>query len=398
MSNGTVKSSDWSNSSLDHRRLKHFQAEVFGVDEVEDDDFAEFISKRNSVAARFASCFLLTIFGIMITLDVINGRYDHPTVYICRGILMVMALHMLFAPPHINRYSGLRMRYSFLIFYLALIISATILVIYRDISLEAEGLAIARYGIPAATFLILIPVLAPLPFLRDSLILLAVLLATTFLPLIPAWGGAYYNLLDSCVIRCGGIVGYLYLSRTNHKYAATSNAMRDLSRELMRINYMDTTTGLLNKKAMKAYWNYLCQTEPASVGVLHGDLDGFAAYNEHFGHAKGDKALRELAANMYRHFKEKDLYLFRCDGDEFAALIPNASVEDIREMGEVMRQVTLETALMIPGGEPAQVTITVGCASEPMRDGHNPDFFTRADRELLEGKKQKNIVLFRSGY
>lgn len=396
--NGKGKDSDWSNSSLDHKRLKHFQAEVFGVGEVEEDDFAEIISKRNSVAARFASCFLLLIFGVMLVLDVSGGHFDHIEVYVCRGVVMVMSLHMIFAPPHINRYSGLRMRYSFLVFYLTLILSSTVLVIYRDVLLEAEGLSVARYGVPAAIFLVLIPVLAPLPFRSDNYILLAVLVATTFLPLIPAWGGAYYNLLDSCIIRCGGVIGYLYLSRTNHKYAEASNAMRDLSRELMRINYMDTTTGLLNKKAMQAYWNYLCQTEPASVGVLHGDLDGFAAYNEHFGHAKGDKALRELAANMYRYFKEKELYLFRCNGDEFAALIPNASVEDIREMGELMRRATFETALMIPGGEPEQITITVGCASEPMRDGHNPDFFTRADRELFEGKKQKNIVLFRSGY
>ena len=63
----------------------------------------------------------------------------------------------------------------------------------------------------------------------------------------------------------------------------------------------DPLTGLANRRALERTLEAALARAGArgrSVGVMMLDLDGFKAINDTYGHAAGDRALREVAARL----------------------------------------------------------------------------------------------------
>lgn len=73
-----------------------------------------------------------------------------------------------------------------------------------------------------------------------------------------------------------------------------------------------------------------------SVSVIALDLDKFKPVNDKHGHAEGDEVLRRIAKIMKASLRETDT-LSRIGGDEFAAILPNTSEEDVLRLAEKMR-------------------------------------------------------------
>ena len=171
-------------------------------------------------------------------------------------------------------------------------------------------------------------------------------------------------------------------------------ALKDLSWEMIVADYMDSMTKQLNTYAMKTYWNYLCTVTPKSVGVLRCDIDNFQRYNDVCGHEKADATLYDIGQVLNQYLREKGWYLFRNEGDEFTILVPNAELEQMWEIGEELCKRVRNSNFVIPDDECKALTMTIGCAIEPMTLSHNDDYLKRADRQLEEGKKNKNSVVF----
>lgn len=122
--------------------------------------------------------------------------------------------------------------------------------------------------------------------------------------------------------------------------------------------------------------------EKAIAGcVMFVDLDHFKQFNDRYGHASGDDALRSVAA-LLRDSVPLGAMLARYGGEEFVALLPGATREEVARVAEIARS-TVEQATGMSGR--GALTISVGTAerlgAEPMSIA-----LARADAALYAAK------------
>ncbi len=110
--------------------------------------------------------------------------------------------------------------------------------------------------------------------------------------------------------------------------------------ELAELSRTDPLLGLPNRRAWQsALARELARAErdgrPLSVAML--DLDGFKRFNDAHGHQAGDHLLREIGGRWRGALRETDV-LARYGGDEFGAVLPDATVEAAAAMVERLRR------------------------------------------------------------
>lgn len=95
-----------------------------------------------------------------------------------------------------------------------------------------------------------------------------------------------------------------------------------LQRTIRQLAVLDELTGLYNRRGFNTLHPDVIQKVKNSDlrGFLcYFDLDRFKHINDELGHATGDEALKEFAANLRSVFR-KDVLLSRLGGDEFVAM------------------------------------------------------------------------------
>jgi len=95
-----------------------------------------------------------------------------------------------------------------------------------------------------------------------------------------------------------------------------------LQRTIRQLAVLDELTGLYNRRGFNSLNPDVIEKVKATGqrGFLcYFDLDRFKQINDVCGHAKGDEALKEFAANIQSVFR-KDVLLVRLGGDEFVAM------------------------------------------------------------------------------
>ncbi len=130
--------------------------------------------------------------------------------------------------------------------------------------------------------------------------------------------------------------------------------------------------------------------ERLPLAVLMVDIDYFKAYNDMYGHQKGDECLRAVAHAMQRVLRRPGDYLARYGGEEFVVVLPNTDTSGALHVAGAVREAV--AALAIVGAQAADrnVTISIGIAT------FNPDFDTfdadvmvrRADDALYRAKRE----------
>lgn len=134
--------------------------------------------------------------------------------------------------------------------------------------------------------------------------------------------------------------------------------------------------------------------------ILMADLDHFKKVNDRYGHQAGDAALVAAVESMQSAVRGSDV-LARWGGEEFAALLPDASLEAAYIVAERMR-VNVENielpiaSLGARGSAVLRMTISIGVATcEPGDD--IATIMSRADQGLYLAKDSgRNCVLIAS--
>jgi diguanylate cyclase (GGDEF)-like protein/PAS domain S-box-containing protein len=169
-----------------------------------------------------------------------------------------------------------------------------------------------------------------------------------------------------------------------------SDVTRPVEREQRSRHEADTDdlTGLANRRALGRMLSVAlarAQAHGLAVGVLMLDLDGFKAVNDHFGHAAGDAALREVAARLRRSVRERDL-VSRTGGDEFVVVLADlASDESAAHDAAARVEAAFATPLVLEG-ERLHLHAAVGVACYPT-DGRDQDqLLAAADRAMYARK------------
>ena len=115
-------------------------------------------------------------------------------------------------------------------------------------------------------------------------------------------------------------------------------------RLLGEIALRDSLTGIANRRCLDAHlmkaWQQ-CLRERKPIALLFADLDGFKAYNDHYGHQAGDEALKAVAAALAQFGRRPLDMAARFGGEEFALVLsdtrPEPALKTAREIIDAVR-------------------------------------------------------------
>lgn len=161
------------------------------------------------------------------------------------------------------------------------------------------------------------------------------------------------------------------------------------TRELQWLSARDKLTGLLNRGIFDdllrdATLRARRYGRPLSVLML--DVDQFKPFNDTWGHAAGDEALKAVAAAIKQSVRQGEI-VARYGGDEFVVLFPETLPEIAVARGEKIRQ---RVPPIVAGAKGRQqtvpVTISAGVASLPADGVDGFEVLNQADMRLYEAK------------
>ena len=123
------------------------------------------------------------------------------------------------------------------------------------------------------------------------------------------------------------------------------------------------------------------------------DLDDFKLVNDTFGHKLGDRMLREVAGLVQAQLREYD-FLARYAGDEFVAIVNDATVKQVEELRERIERIVSDFSIDIRTQGRARVGISVGSAVFG-RDGETLDqLLVAADQAMYRAKSTHKTSVF----
>ena len=172
-------------------------------------------------------------------------------------------------------------------------------------------------------------------------------------------------------------------------------ATRQLSESneyLKDLTVTDALTGINNRRAFENSLQSLMNQASRyhdGFSMLIFDIDDFKQLNDRFGHATGDRVLKELVERIVEIVRDVD-ELSRWGGEEFTILMPQTDHKGAMKMAERCRRVVADTLFDEVG--PVTISLGVTCFS---KDDNERKFFKRADDALYRAKSEgKNRVVW----
>jgi diguanylate cyclase (GGDEF)-like protein len=163
------------------------------------------------------------------------------------------------------------------------------------------------------------------------------------------------------------------------------------NRQLDALSRADPLTGLANRREFDAC--FAAQTErsrvegaPLALVVL--DIDHFKLYNDRLGHPQGDKCIQAVARALSDAIGPAPNFAGRIGGEEFAAVLPRASVDAAAAVAQKIRRAVECMELSHPAlGESGVVSVSLGVACfNPARPETTESLMGRADAALYRAK------------
>lgn len=174
-------------------------------------------------------------------------------------------------------------------------------------------------------------------------------------------------------------------------------AVRERTEQLERIAYIDSLSGVLNRRGFIEAFEQeerRARTETSQLGLLILDIDNFKAINDEHGHAAGDEVIAEIGRRLLDVTREQDLCA-RWGGDEFVVILrgcdPRALAAASSKILDAVRSRTIE----LPGDIHLHMAVSVGAHLVAPQD--TLEIATRkADMALYTAKKQgrNRVVIY----
>lgn len=166
---------------------------------------------------------------------------------------------------------------------------------------------------------------------------------------------------------------------------------------LQKLAALDPLTGIYNRRFGMARLSEEFSRAvrmSGTLGVMMFDIDHFKKVNDTYGHLAGDRVLIQVTKTARAALREGDI-LMRYGGEEFLVILPAASKENSRDVGERLRRMVEETSVA-DADQVIRVTISIGITSYPEFDvSDEQELVKRADEALYSAKEtgRNKVVL-----
>ncbi|HQQ69696.1 MAG TPA: diguanylate cyclase [Alicycliphilus sp.] len=165
-------------------------------------------------------------------------------------------------------------------------------------------------------------------------------------------------------------------------------AHNDLLRHLA---FVDGITGIANRRlfdeALQREWRD-CLRKGAPLALLMFDIDHFKAYNDLYGHQRGDACIKAVAAVLSAGLGRAHDLAARYGGEEFVCLLPDCGARDALAKAQELCQAVRALGLVHRGSPVAPVvTLSAGVACLVPDEHSSPEtLLARADASLYRAK------------
>jgi diguanylate cyclase (GGDEF)-like protein len=157
----------------------------------------------------------------------------------------------------------------------------------------------------------------------------------------------------------------------------TLTEKKKLEEEVRRLSITDDLTGLYNHrhffKTLESELTRL-KRQKTSLSLLMLDVDNFKRYNDTHGHVEGDRVLKKIGEIIKHSIRHNVDSGYRYGGDEFAALLIGAFLEQALAIAERIRLTIEEVGFK-------DITVSVGLAE--FQDGFDLERFVKSADDAM---------------
>jgi diguanylate cyclase (GGDEF)-like protein len=164
--------------------------------------------------------------------------------------------------------------------------------------------------------------------------------------------------------------------------------LADRAEALERLACIDGLTGLNNRRnflalAASEWSRFVRYGRP--MALLMVDIDLFKSVNDKFGHDVGDRVIAAVTEILQKHKRTSDVG-GRLGGEEFAILLPEATLDSAAAAAERLRLLVADRHIAANGGH-VSVTISIGVSVGRSAMRGFDELLKEADIALYEAKR-----------
>jgi len=196
-------------------------------------------------------------------------------------------------------------------------------------------------------------------------------------------------ILSGCAVTLAAIIGIMVILRE----ASNTRRLRHHRDELAALSATDALTCLANRRRFDEFlsmeWARAMRSR-TSISLIMIDIDHFKNFNDEYGHAAGDRCLRDVSEAMCTVIVRATDLLARYGGEEFACVLPETRAEHAQAIAEKLRTSVVTLSRKHEKSSAADhVTVSVGVATlQPAPGDDIEELFELADSNLYRAKEQ----------
>ncbi len=192
------------------------------------------------------------------------------------------------------------------------------------------------------------------------------------------------------------------LLRERHARIKAETRLKEANKKLEKLSITDSLTGLYNRR----YFDSVFQTEIRRAGrdrraltYILMDVDYFKAFNDTYGHLKGDAALARIGVRLKEICRRPGDFAFRMGGEEFSILSTHLPDTDPARFGEIIRSAVENMNLPHNQSRASSfMTVSAGLVSKvPGPKDTIVDYIRVADNRLYTAKAMGRNRVVASG-
>ncbi|WP_091136750.1 sensor domain-containing diguanylate cyclase [Microvirga guangxiensis] len=186
------------------------------------------------------------------------------------------------------------------------------------------------------------------------------------------------------LLLCAAVMGLTYLFQRELRRRTSAEA------KLVQLASTDDLTGLANRRTFREFFERERRQAIRTgswLSLLYVDADFFKAYNDHYGHGKGDDLLCAIASTLKEHVERPRDLAARYGGEEFTVLLPDTDPSGARMIAEEIREAIMLMGIEHKRNSHGLATVSIGIASaRPSLSTPADTLLEAADNALYQAK------------